>query len=91
MSQRSKRELAEAIQPRYLKGNKKEKGRILDEFVAVTGYHRKHANRVLNPGWKTKGFKSPGRKKVYQGEVVLALEKVWDIYGRICSKRLTMA
>ena len=52
MSQRSKRELAEAIQPRYLKGNKKEKGRILDEFVAVTGYHRKHANRVLNPGLK---------------------------------------
>jgi hypothetical protein len=41
MSQKSKRELIEAIHPRYLKANKKGKERILDEFVATTGYHRK--------------------------------------------------
>jgi hypothetical protein len=88
MSQRSKREMIEAIRPRYLKANKVGKEQILDEFIATTGYHRKYAIRVLKHGPNPKGLKKPGRRKVYQGEVVQALEKVWEIYGRICSKRL---
>jgi hypothetical protein len=48
--QRSKHELAAAIQARYLKAPKAEKGRILDEFVAATGYHRRHAVRLLRHG-----------------------------------------
>ena len=36
-----------ALQRRYQKGTKKERGRILDEFVATTGYHRKHAITIL--------------------------------------------
>ena len=88
MSQRSKREMIETIQPRYLKANKAGKEQILDEFVAVTGYHRKYAIRVLKHGCNPKGLKKAGRRKVYQGEVVKALEQIWEIYGRICSKRL---
>lgn len=88
MSQRSKREMIEAIQPRYLKANKAGKEQILDEFIATTGYHRKYAIRVLKHGAKPKGLKKPGRRKVYQGEVVQALEQIWEICGRICSKRL---
>jgi hypothetical protein len=88
MSQRSKRELLLAIQPRYLKTNKGGKTRILDEFVAATGYHRKHANRLLRNGPGPKNRKKKGRSKVYQGEVVQALVQVWEICGRICSKRL---
>jgi len=88
MSQRSKREMIEAIRPRYLKANKTGKAQILDEFIATTGYHRKYAIRVLKHGSKPKGLKKPGRRKIYQGEVVNALEQVWEIYGRICSKRL---
>jgi len=88
MSQRSKREMIEAIRPRYLKANKTGKAQILDEFIATTGYHRKYAIRVLKHGPKPKGLKKPGRRKIYQGEVVNALEQVWEIYGRICSKRL---
>ena len=88
MSQRSKREMIEIIQPRYLKANKAGKAQILDEFIANTGYHRKYAIRVLKHGPKPKGMKKPGRRKVYQGEVVQALEQIWEIYGRICSKRL---
>jgi hypothetical protein len=88
MSQKSKRELLEAIRPRYLKANKSGKERILDEFVASTGYHRKYAIRVLKHGPKHKGLKKPGRKKEYQGEVVTALIRIWEICGRICSKRL---
>jgi hypothetical protein len=48
--QRSKHELAAAIQARYLKAPRAEKGRILDEFVAATGYHRRHAVRLLRHG-----------------------------------------
>jgi hypothetical protein len=88
MSQGSKREMIEAIHPRYLKANKAGKEQILNEFIATTGYHRKYAIRVLRHGPKPKGLKKPGRRKIYQGEVVNALEQIWEIYGRICSKRL---
>jgi len=47
MSLKSKRELLEVVQPRYLKANKTEKQKIFDEFTSVTGYHRKHAIRAL--------------------------------------------
>lgn len=88
MSQRSKRELLQVVRPRYLKANKAGKGAILDEFVAATGYHRKYAIRVLKHGPGHKGRKKKGRRKEYQGEVVQALTHIWEICGRICSKRL---
>jgi len=88
MSQGSKRELVAAIRPRYLKANKAGKVQILNEFIAITGYHRKSAIRVLRHGPKVKGLKKPGRQKIYRGEVVQVLEQVWEICGRICSKRL---
>jgi len=88
MSQRSKRELSEEIRPRYLKARKAEKERILDEFIASTGYHRKYAIRVLKHGRPRRSSKKHGPAKVYQGEVVVALEQIWEVCGRICSKRL---
>jgi len=88
MSQGSKRELVAAIRPRYLKANKAGKEHILNEFIATTGYHRKSAIRVLKHGAKPKGLKKPGRQKIYRGEVVQFLEQIWEICGRICSKRL---
>ena len=88
MGHQSKKEMIAAIQPRYLKAKKSEKQQILDELIATTGYHRKHAIRVLKHGSKPRGLKKAGRKKVYQGEVVEALEQIWEICGRICSKRL---
>ena len=88
MSHRSKKELIEAIQPRYLKASRKDKKQILDEFIAATGYHRKYAIRVLKHRPKLKGLKKPGRQKVYGGEVIQALTQIWEICGRICSKRL---
>jgi hypothetical protein len=88
MSQRSKRELLHVIRPRYLKANKAGKTRMLDEFIAVTKYHRKYANRLLKNGPEPKGRKKKGRRKVYQGEVVQVLIQIWEICGRICSKRL---
>lgn len=41
-------ELTAAIMDRYRSARRADKRRILDEFVTVAGYHRKHAIRVLN-------------------------------------------
>jgi hypothetical protein len=88
MSQRSKRELFAEVQPRYLKARKAEKQRILDEFTVSTGYHRKYAIRVLKHGYQPRLRKPKGRTAIYRGEVVEVLKQIWEIYGRICSKRL---
>jgi hypothetical protein len=88
MSQRSKRELLEEIRPRYRAAKKTEKQHILDEFVVATSYHRKYAIRILKQEGYRKHTRKRGRQKIYQGEVVIALEQIWEICGRICSKRL---
>jgi hypothetical protein len=88
MSQQSKKELLEVVRERYVTAKRKEKQRILDELVAATGYHRKYAIRVLRHAGGKGQIRKRGRKKVYQGEVVIALEQIWEICGRICSKRL---
>jgi IS30 family transposase len=88
MTHQGKRELLQAMRPRYLKADKAGKQHILDEFVAATGYHRKYAIRLLHNGSKPKGWRKRGRSKTYQGEVVTVLEQIWEICGRICSKRL---
>jgi hypothetical protein len=91
MSLKSKRELLEVVRPRYLKANKVEKQKMLDEFTSITGYHRKHAIRVLKNKVQVHNHhkrKTKTYKAIYRGEVVQALEQIWEIYGRICSKRL---
>ena len=52
MSQSSKRELVERLRHRYLHASRKEKTKMLDEFTAVTGLHRKSAVRVLRQGYE---------------------------------------
>lgn len=46
MKQPDKKCLA-SLKARYAKANKAQRGKILDEFVATTGCHRKHASAVL--------------------------------------------
>jgi hypothetical protein len=47
MNMQAKHQLTLSVSPRYLKANKEAKKRILDEYCANTGYHRKHAIRKL--------------------------------------------
>ena len=35
------------LRERYRNSSKKDKTRILDEFIAITGHHRKHGIRLL--------------------------------------------
>ncbi len=80
-------ELTEAIIERYRLARRDDKCRILDEFVAVTGYHRKHAIRVLNRHEK----KPPPRRTSslrYGQDVREGLIVLWEASERLCSKRL---
>ncbi len=48
MSQHSRRELLAVVVPRYHAAHGTDRKRILDEFVASSGYHRKYALHLLN-------------------------------------------
>ena len=88
---KSKHELLEVVRPRYLRANKTAKQKMLDEFTCATGYHRKYAIRILKNQVQVHNRlkrKTKTYKPIYEGEVVQVLEQVWEIYGRICSKRL---
>jgi hypothetical protein len=47
LSLATRRELIEAVAVRYRAASRIEKRKILDEFIGVTGFHRKHAIRAL--------------------------------------------
>ena len=87
-------ELLAAVGARYRGGTRLERSRILDEFAAVTGYHRKHAIHLLSEEGKREkepdGFAPPTRAyaRSYGVEVRDALIQLWEISDRVCSKRL---
>lgn len=88
ISRQSKLELTEAIRQRYLSASKSEKTRILDEFVAMTRYHRKHAIRVLTTDNQQSAQERPCGKRIYDEAVKEALIVLWEASDRICGKRL---
>lgn len=81
-------EYVEALRPRYGKAGKGKKGKMLDEFVQVTGLHRKAAIRLLNQVSQLTAGKRRGRQRKYGSEVAEALREVWEASDRLCSKRL---
>lgn len=89
MSMKSKRELLTTVSPRYVTATGTDQARILDEFVATTGYHRKYALALLNhpPLPRSRPIKRP-REKRYTPAVAHLLVRLWGIAGRMCSKRL---
>ena len=88
----ARRELIEAVAARYRDASSHDRRRILDEFVAVTGFHRKHAIRVLNAGVATPPLSrsSPAklRPRLYDEAVRQTVIVLWEASDRICGKRL---
>jgi hypothetical protein len=70
-----------------LSARKDEKGKILDEFIQVTGYHRKAAIRLLNRK-SLRQVQRRGRERYYGHETADVLRKLWEASDRLCSKRL---
>ncbi|MFT0172055.1 integrase catalytic domain-containing protein [Paraburkholderia mimosarum] len=83
----TRRELTDAVGERYRRSDRTEKRQILDEFIELTGYHRKHAIRVLCREPQPPRAK-PGPQPRYDGEVRAALITLWEAADRICGKRL---
>ena len=88
MTRGSIREYTKAVRERYFLASKKEKGKILDEFTKVTGYHRKAAIQLFRRGKKPGTNKKRGRPRQYGAAVAGALRVAWEATDRLCSKRL---
>jgi hypothetical protein len=86
----TKRELIEAIAGRYHAATRIEKKKILDEFIKVTGFHRKHAIRALKRHTACGSEPAP-RARIYDEAAVTALTILWEAADRICGKRLKEA
>lgn len=87
MADAGKKEIFAKIKDRYRHAGRIGKTRILDEFCAVYGYHRKHALRMLNSDGRTKK-KKPGRPGKYGPAEIRVLEDIWLNSNRPCSARL---
>src|SRR4051794_604806 len=90
LSLATRRELIEAIAERYHAAGRTQKKQILDEFIKVTGYHRKHAIRALKRTSGTGAEPAP-RSRIYGEAVRSALTILWEAADRICGKRLKEA
>jgi hypothetical protein len=88
MTHTARAELANAIRRRYHAAAGKEKHKILDEFIATTGYHEKSAIRVLNGEPSTKRPQMRNRPSLYDEAARTALIVLWEASDRVCSKRL---
>lgn len=85
----TRRELTAEVSRRYREADRVSRKLILDEFTKTTGYHRKHAIRLLTAP------PAPARERpcrpVYKEAVREALVILWEAADRICGKRLKAA
>jgi hypothetical protein len=88
ISKPARKEIVQALRARYERGSKSDKGRMLSEFTAVSGYHRKHAIRLLNAAVNAKTEDAARSERIYGEAVKSALILIWEAADRICGKRL---
>ena len=95
ISKSARKEIVEALRRRYQQASKAEKGIILGEFITVTGFHRKHAIRLLNlaaeAAVKAAIENITQSQRIYDEAVKTALAVLWEAADRICGKRLRAA
>lgn len=92
MSLSAKRESVVRIHGRYQRAGRPHKTRILNEFCATCGYHRKAALRLLNRPLSTALPKRPGPRIIYDpAEVLPVIKAIWLTSDQLCSKLLKAA
>ncbi len=90
MGPASVREYIRAISKRYVTATATAKRKILDEFCATTGYHRKSAIRALgrpHPPSRSRRHRR-GRPQTYGAQAVAVLAAIWEAAGYPWSTRL---
>lgn len=81
-----------SLKRRYLRTDRKGKSQILNEFCQTSGFHRKHAIRLLTRTLIGMRDKPPGRKKTYPAEqLLIPLKQIWLATNPLCGKRLKVA
>ena len=88
ISMATRDELVGALAARYGASNRFGRGSILDEFVAVSGLHRKHAMRLLRAGQCDQRSGPRPARRLYDEAVREALIVIWEASDRVCGKRL---
>lgn len=61
---------------------------VVDDFVRLTGYHRKYAMWLLKHADEGHPSPVPSPRRVYQADVEEALVLIWTKTNRLCTKRL---
>jgi hypothetical protein len=87
MDIKAKQQYMETLRENYLRGSKKEKGVILDEFCRNTKQERKYVIKKLRYKVKLK-VERKKRKENYDGDVKSVLAKIWEIFDYPCGARL---
>lgn len=81
--------VTKAIATRYRRAGKADKGRILDELCATTGWHRNHARKALAQARRPRVVRPRrARPPTYGPEVVAALRFCWAVLSAPTGKRL---
>src|SRR6478752_61473 len=81
-----------SLKSRYLKGNRKVKKAILDEFCASSGYNRKSAIRLFTRGLLGDRDRPCGQRKKYDPKLLLPpLKDIWLATDQMCGARLVAA
>jgi transposase InsO family protein len=88
MTHVTRAELANAVRRRYHAATGEAKRRILDEFIATTGYHEKSAIRLLNQRPVVRARQTRRRPSLYDEAARAALVVLWEASDRVCGKRL---
>lgn len=83
----TRKELIRVLRPRYLHASRSDKTKILDEFISLTGYHRKHAIRIFNQPKSPNKIKQ-SKRRYYDDQVISELITLWEASDRLCGKRL---
>ena len=88
ISRQAKTELLGALRKRYLRVTKREKTKVLDEFVAMGGCQRKHAIRLLTTAGPSKTEARAVDRRTYGEAVRPAVVVLWGAADRVCRKLL---
>ena len=90
MSETTIEEYTKKMRNRYARmTGRKARGVLLDEYVEVTGWDRKHANKVLLGKRRRKGRRGKrGAPIRYGAEIVKALKTCWQAMEQPCGKRM---
>lgn len=89
LSMAERKAVTKEMARRYVKASRKDKGAMLDELCALTGWTRRHACRALAQALSpAPASQRPSRPRIYGAEEAEALRFIWALLGAPAGKRL---